>query len=210
MVPDSGKIDYINDPCGTDVFRGEQGGTGYGGDGALPRGRTDVATLYKQYAAQLHGYARSKLIDEPCDADDVVHDVFSAYSKVKKQNIKNVKAYLFRMVRNFSYGYNGQWQKRYRLQEQLMNEETTDGGNASPEHLYSVKERHEILLYAIKRLPEKKRQMLVLHRIEGLTYAEIARRTNVSQTTIKRLVAQAVEACRYAVDQACSQNTRSK
>ncbi len=171
----------------------------------------EMTDLYEHYAAPLRGYARAKLRNGSFDADDVVQDVFTAYSNIREKNkIGNAGAYLFRMVKNFVYGYNRDWQKKDLLHEPYLEDKAENVDEFSPEHLLSVKERHAVLTEAIRQLPEKKRRLLVLHRIDGLSYAEIARRTGLSQTTIKRLVAQAVEACRYAIDQADMSKTLSR
>lgn len=171
----------------------------------------EVTDLYQHYAAPLRGYARAKLRNGSFDAEDVVQDVFAAYSNIKEKNkISNAGAYLFRMVKNFVYGYNREWQKKNLQHDPFLEEKAENLDEFTPEHLLSVKERHAVLAETIRQLPDRKRRLLVMHRVDGLSYAEIARQTGLPQTTIKRLVAQAVETCRYAVDRADVENMVSR
>ena len=59
---------------------------------------------------------------------------------------------------------------------------------------------------ALRQLPEKPRQALLLSRVEGLTHAAIARRLGVSESMIAKYLAQSLRHCRNYLKQAEDEN----
>jgi DNA-directed RNA polymerase specialized sigma24 family protein len=70
----------------------------------------------------------------------------------------------------------------------------------SPEFVLQEQELFRVVEETIRRMPMRRREFLLLHRAEGLSYAEIARRTGVSATAVKKHVALAVAACGVALE----------
>jgi RNA polymerase sigma-70 factor (ECF subfamily) len=70
------------------------------------------------------------------------------------------------------------------------------------ESVLLLKERHRILEAAIRALEPERQRVLVMNRIHGLSFAEISRRTGISQTQVKRLAADAIARCNEALRRA--------
>lgn len=63
---------------------------------------------------------------------------------------------------------------------------------ASAERIVAGRQRAEQLGAAIQALPPQTRQAFVLHKLDGLTHAEAARRLGVSQKTVEKQVSAAL------------------
>ena len=52
---------------------------------------------------------------------------------------------------------------------------------------------------ALWSMPHKRRRLLLMNRVDGLSYAEIARREGLSATVVKKHVAKALAGCQQAL-----------
>jgi RNA polymerase sigma factor (sigma-70 family) len=66
----------------------------------------------------------------------------------------------------------------------------------SADRILAAKERLRLLDEALMSLPPKPRQALLLHRVQGLSQAEIAAQLGVSESMVIKYVAQALRHCR--------------
>jgi RNA polymerase sigma factor (sigma-70 family) len=56
-----------------------------------------------------------------------------------------------------------------------------------------TRERLDRLRSVIQELPERTRQVFVLHRIEELTYGEVAARLGISESSVQKHLAKALQ-----------------
>nr|WP_301542521.1 RNA polymerase sigma factor [Cupriavidus basilensis] len=68
-----------------------------------------------------------------------------------------------------------------------------------PEAAYAGRQRGRLLVATIERLPPRCREAFVLHKIDGLSHAEVAARMGVGINAVERHVMLAVAACRKAL-----------
>jgi RNA polymerase sigma-70 factor (ECF subfamily) len=66
---------------------------------------------------------------------------------------------------------------------------------ASPESLLAVQQALQQLDRLLAGLAPQAREVFVLSQLEGLSYAQIAARTGLSDRTVKRYMAQGFEIC---------------
>lgn len=76
--------------------------------------------------------------------------------------------------------------------EEIVSEEPT------PEQLLAQQQEMAILQRAILALPEKCRQVYLLHRMRSMTYVQIATHCGLSQKTVEKHVSKALAALRAA------------
>ena len=84
----------------------------------------------------------------------------------------------------------------YAQREQIFCAEHDD---RNAERVLSAKQRWQILERAIRDMEPRRQQILIMNRIHGVSYAEIARRLNCSPTLVKMLAAQALVLCERAL-----------
>ncbi|MFT3727869.1 MAG: RNA polymerase sigma factor [Terricaulis sp.] len=125
-------------------------------------------------------------------ADDIAQDSFAALCAEDAQRIEAPRAYLFKIARNLAINA--------RKRANLVRFET--GRDASiadiaadapgPEDDVVVGDLVERLYIALHKLPDNKRDALILFKLEGHSYKEIGQRLGVSPRTVERYVADAL------------------
>ncbi|TAL90496.1 MAG: RNA polymerase sigma factor [Rhodanobacter sp.] len=68
-----------------------------------------------------------------------------------------------------------------------------------PDRLLAGRQDLGLIKQAIRTLPPRCREVFVLHRFEGLSYRDIARRFGTSERTVENQIAHALAVCRCAI-----------
>lgn len=137
--------------------------------------------LFDQYYALLCYFAARYLKDTD-QARSLVQQLFVDLW-MKREKIKitaSVKSYLFHSVKNRCIDY---------LRKEKTTAELTSSItdlNETPFHdLVEEAELNELVINSINKLPEKCREIFILCKYEGLKYAEIASKLNISIKTVE-------------------------
>lgn len=75
---------------------------------------------------------------------------------------------------------------------------------------YIKQERFEILCHAINDLPVKCRKVLILKKVYGLSQKEIAKRLDISESTVEKHVAKGILRCNQFLTEQEKRNDRSE
>lgn len=139
----------------------------------------DFETMYTRYVDDVYSYARG-LSGSHDTAQDITSETFiRAWSRREAIRTETLKAYLFRIARNLFL------QQYRRKRREVRLSETLPARDPSPEkaaHTRLQLERTESLLM---NLPEQERSVFLLRIQQGLSYAEIARVTDLSLSAVK-------------------------
>jgi len=143
------------------------------------------------YREELEAYAAGILRDEAL-AQDLLQDVWFRVAGLDWETVQSPRSFLFRTVRNAAID-----RRRALLREGPVAEVSPDLPSAlpSPERQLSDKQALSHVLKALHKLPERTRQAVLLHRVEGLKLREIADRLEVSIGLAHALVRDGVAAC---------------
>jgi RNA polymerase sigma-70 factor (ECF subfamily) len=147
------------------------------------RGEREAATgLAERYLRGCRAVALAVTGDE-ADADDVCQDAFvSAMENIDRcRDPERFAAWLMQIVRN---------RARDRLRERARPVLSLEGlaiesARPSPAVQAEREDAHGRLLRAIGELPEGRREVLLLHDLEGWTHREIAARMNLPAGTVR-------------------------
>lgn len=138
--------------------------------------------LFERYYSRLCQYVYSLLMDKS-DTEDVVQELFlNLWKSRKKIEIReNVAGYLYRMAKHLAL--NNLRSKIYfndlsETQDQLLYEDN---------HI-EVEEFRIALYDCIDHLPDRCKEVLLLHRIKGLKQIEISKKLDISVKTIKNQI----------------------
>lgn len=129
--------------------------------------KEELAKIYDGSRQQLFAYALS--ITGCCDAaEDVIHKVFA---KLLGNNIapQNLKAYVFRCVRNAAYDSLKNHKNITEISEEYIFDTSSDPRRAASEIEFRKKTAAALL-----RLPDDERETVVAHIYSDLTFREIA------------------------------------
>jgi RNA polymerase sigma-70 factor (ECF subfamily) len=143
--------------------------------------------LFKDLFRPLCGFAM-KYIGDLDESKNIVHEAFIAVWK-KFETLPedtNYKSYLYTAVRNRSLNYLRDCKHHVTLDG--IPEEALASGDSNME----VKELEREIELAINTLPEKCRMIFEMSRFEGLKYAEIAEKMNISVKTVEAQMSKAL------------------
>ncbi len=156
-------------------------------------------SLFRIYYPRLNDYARKVTRDSEV-AKDIVQDVFvKTWERRDKIEVKNIEAFLFRVVRNQCLDYI----KYIKVVENRMFE---FGETERVEELYRVdfvkdepvllieKELNDEIHRVIEALPEKCREVFLMSRVTGLKNREIAEKLNINIKNVERHINRALKA----------------
>lgn len=153
--------------------------------------------VYRGHWGELCGFLYAKYGAGPPEPEDIAQAAFVKFAGLEDpSSISNPKAFLRRIAGNLVIDQRRQQYTRRRHAEEKQHGAANDIlDEIDAEHVLLAKERHRILLAAITGLPQPARRLLIQHRVHNLTYAEVARRNKLSQTMVKRVIADAMAEC---------------
>jgi RNA polymerase sigma-70 factor (ECF subfamily) len=128
-------------------------------------------------------------------ASDVLQETFLRLEGMSEIGpVRSPKAYLFRIAVNIANDRRRSESRRLTVDEI---DSLLDIPDDRPDAARVIEDRSEInlLRQAIAELPERRRQVLLLSRVEDLPHREIAQRLGVTVRTIETDLKQAVEHC---------------
>ena len=151
--------------------------------------------IFRHQYDQLVRFCRAR-ISNPSDAEDLVQDAFVSVRRAYADKpAEDLRALLFTTVRNLSVNYLKSGRIRHARQSEeigALGDRLACQRTPTPEQMVMDRERLAIAEQTIAAMSPRKRDALRLHRYEGLTYDEIARRLSVSPTTVKTDIAEAI------------------
>lgn len=153
--------------------------------------------LFDIYYSPLCGYVTNFTSDPDLAEDIVQNSLLIIWRKRKKLHITiSLKSYLYKICYNEYIDY---YRKNKKIREHLEKlkyeeiERLKENMEADPEIINLKKEK---LRKAIKNLPEKCREVFLLNKYEGLTYAEIAEELGISLKTVENHLGNALKRLR--------------
>lgn len=146
-------------------------------DGDAKAFRQVFEYFYPKVLSLMCNYARRR-----ADAEDLAQNVFVKLWTNRKSlsDIRSFDAYLFKMCRNAALDYCKRHKVFFDLDETYPEELT----NALDEN-YIALEIQQMMYRQIASMPEKRRQVITMSRIEGKSNDEIAEALGISKKTVE-------------------------
>lgn len=159
------------------------------------RGAEALNHIFRNHYDQLLRFCRGRMRNA-ADAEDLVQDAFLSVRRAYADKpAEDLRALLFTTVRNLTVNYLKSGRVRHARQSDEIGEvagRLACQRTPTPEQMVMDAQRLAIAEETIASMKPRKRDALRLHRYEGLTYDEIARRLSVSPTTVKTDIAEAI------------------
>lgn len=155
--------------------------------------------LYREHWHEIYRFVRSRFGAGPPEPEEVTQAAFAKLAAVAEPaSIHNLGAYLRRTAVNIVLEAHRRRSSSDKAMRNvaIFEEQACD---FSPEDIVSSKEDLARLNHAIAQLKPKQRVALLLHRIDGLSFVEIAREMNISQSGARLLVDTALRHCAAAM-----------
>ncbi|HEV7256966.1 MAG TPA: RNA polymerase sigma factor [Bosea sp. (in: a-proteobacteria)] len=154
------------------------------------------------YSAEQHNL-RLRLIRRGLDAQqasDAVHDIFLRLLRFPPDDLRDPGAYLRRSADMMAIDHWRRQQRHVALFQPLVVDASVASDEApSAEGQMLTGERDARLRRAIEDLPPRSREVLLLHKYEGLSYAEVALRLGIARNTVMVHLANAMRSLRAAL-----------
>ena len=155
----------------------------------------DVATLYNDHRAILIASLRKSFGSGPPDPEDVAQQAFQKLiERSNRSDIANLKAFLWRTARNIFL--NGMNKESLHSRHDFEIEHlyfATRGVEFTPERVLEVKEELKAINNALRHMPDKRRTAFLLHTVEGLSVAAVARQLGITRTPAQKHITRAAQ-----------------
>lgn len=162
-----------------------------------------LVAIYDQHRGELLRFLRARTRD-PAESEDVVQELWIRLQDLRPGPISNARAYLFQMANNLVLD-RARARRRRGARDQSWTEQSyvlAPGTNGevqtvdpaqTPEAYLVESEEQRALEAAIAELPEGARRAFCLHKIDGLSHAEVAARLGISRSGVEKHIAVAMK-----------------
>ena len=152
--------------------------------------RTEFNELIRQKSRNLYGIA-FRILRSQEEAEDAVQEVFIKLWKQgnKIDEYNNIDAVAVTMLKNFCIDQIRK--KKHFIREDHEKQNIQNIDNASPYQLLENNETKEILYHIIDQLPELYKNAIRLREMDGLSYEEIAEKTQQNVNTLRVTISRA-------------------
>ncbi len=160
------------------------------------------------HEADLRAYLRSRFSGLP-DTEDIIQDCYARLFRMREQaSVPITRAYLFVVARNAAIDLIRRKQTvPLEPLDQLVSSSVVEEGAHAADQLCHAEEL-QLLEEAIRDLPPRCRDIIILRRLHGLSHREIGRRFQISEATVHAQLCIGLKRCRqylcaHGVTKAC-------
>lgn len=166
----------------------------------------DVETLYGLHRAELRRLLLAR-VGDPVEAEDLLQELWLRARQRPAGPVDNGRAYLFRMAQNLVVDRLRERQRRMARERRWSDQEsdfTPPGVEPSDrrqtaEDQIIAREEVAALASAIANLPDGARRAFELHKLDGLSHAEVAQQLGISKSGVEKHMAVAMKYLRRAL-----------
>lgn len=161
---------------------------------ALKQGDEKVfESVFREFYAPLCVHARRYLVDGDV-AEEVVQDMFFKMWERREALAINTSlaAYLFKSITNHSLNYL-KYQQHAQKYQDFIGFRTDDNRAVSPHDALVHSDLEKQLFGLVKSMPERRRMIFEMSRLEGLRYNDIAEKLGISVKTVEVQMSKALE-----------------
>ncbi|GGC02755.1 DNA-directed RNA polymerase sigma-70 factor [Oxalicibacterium flavum] len=154
-----------------------------------------VARYYRELLSFL-----SRTVKDRDAAADLAQESYARVLAAQQagQAIHNPRALLYRTARNLVIDQHRRDATRAEIEDANADDiQDIEAGPAAlqPDVLLASQQGVEAMIAAIEQLPPRCRETFILHKFDGLSYAEIAERMNISARTVEMQLKIAMDVC---------------
>lgn len=162
------------------------------------RQHTILEQLYRDNADSLLGFVNRRM--DVQDAEDLVQNAFLRMAEAAPERpIENPLGYLYRISANLIVDHLRHRQRRFDFA--ALEDDALEVHDPAPDMEAMVFSRQQIdlLKQALRELPPRCREVFILHKFRHLSYAEIAARLQISESTVVKQMIKALAHCKRQV-----------
>ncbi|MEM6583625.1 MAG: sigma-70 family RNA polymerase sigma factor [Pseudomonadota bacterium] len=152
-----------------------------------------IAELYRAHAQTLARSLRAQFGNGPPEPEDVVHRAFhNLLERADTSDILSLKAYLWQTARNLLLKDKRalETQTRYQFEVERLYF-PIEGDSSCPSRVLLADRQLAAINQSFHRMPQQRRTAFIMHRVRGLSVAEVARQLNLSRSAAVKHIANA-------------------
>lgn len=154
-----------------------------------------MSILFQRYQTALYQFFRRQGL-QPMESEDLTQEVFFRVLRSRQTFRRDApfRAWLYQIARNIRTDH-----ARRANRETPVEEDGGDvfvAGDLPVDERLDIAEQQQTLRRALEQLPERKRELLLLSRFQGLKYREIASMSGCDVNTIKVRIHRAMQELR--------------
>ncbi len=170
-----------------------------GGDGVAVPGDASFAQMWKELRRPLRRHLRRRLGSGEA-AEDAEQETFLRMLRYQAVDDPGERrALLFRIAASVVADHHRHAKSRRTNDHCVIDEQELASDDPQPDRKLANHQNLAPLQRAILALPPRCREVFLLHRFEGLSYRDIARRFGTSERTIENQISHALAVCRRAL-----------
>lgn len=164
-----------------------------------------VERLFCKYRSDLVGYLKLKFSRQKDCAEDIAQDAFIRLQRLNNVDaISNPKAHLYKTADNLAIDY----QRRETLKSNYLLKVGTgpadEASEDTPLRRLKLDRQLSHLQLRLEELPKNCRKSLYLHRLQGLSYRDIAKELGVSVSSVEKYLMRALKHCKEVLEESNS------
>ncbi|MEM7409108.1 MAG: sigma-70 family RNA polymerase sigma factor [Myxococcota bacterium] len=150
-----------------------------------------VGQLYVEHFERLVASLYAAFGAGPPEPEDVAQRAFAKLIGHRPtREVDNPAAFLWRTASNIAISDKRAQQVRHRYARDSRSMQN-EGVVLTPERVLESKERLDVVLATLRKMPEQRRRVFLLNRVEGLSYSEVSKRIGIGRTAVTKHVARA-------------------
>ncbi len=154
-----------------------------------------VRTVFGEYGRELHRYLTRRL-RRAADADDLAQEVYLRLMRRNRSDaVLNPRAYVYRVASHVIAEFHSrsdQTAEHVSLDGSMLAQlEEVQGGQSSPDDMAERLSLQRQMDAALGQLPPTHRAIFTLHKRDGYSHEEIAKKLDVSVFTVEKYLVQA-------------------
>lgn len=159
-----------------------------------------VRDIYLQHREELCRYLVTKCGIKFSEAEDIVQSAFARFVAMESPySVENPRAFLYTTSYNIAIDQQRHNRVQQKYSQTVIDNDAEIVEALGPEREVESKQRLGIIASALWGMPKKRRQLLMMSRFDGLSYAEIARQVGLSETVVRKHVSNALADCHKAL-----------
>jgi RNA polymerase sigma factor (sigma-70 family) len=156
------------------------------------KAESDIAEVVRTYSSALRRYFQRRVF-QSADIDDLVQEVFLRLARRNDlSDVSYIEGYLFEIAANILRDRTRQSITRMVNAHQELDPGHSDPKAFSPERILIGRGAVQRLVTALQELPERARVVFILRQFEELRTADVAKRLDISVSTVEKDLAHAI------------------
>lgn len=152
---------------------------------------TALSELYQRCYLKLVASIKSTYGNGPPEPEDLVQQAFiKLHQRGSLDDIKDLEGYVWIAARNSLISFKRAQRTQSKNEDEIKHRFwPSQCDNLDPERVFISERDTKLVLDAIEQMPERRREIFLLHRVEGMTPAQAGAKCGVSRSSAVRHIA---------------------